>query len=305
KDASYFDLHFQTTGDAEPRSAADDQIKDKDGSHDENDDTKKSNDDSSLKDDGTANQQVNTASPEVNTGSKEVSTAFPEVNIAPPEDLVGPSHASEDTQVESFNDQNDQEVELGNIPHSYAVPTTPNIRIHKDHPVEHEEPKRISKALSDLAWVEAMQEELLQFKFQKIEEEVYVCQPLGFEDPDHPDKVHKVVKALYGLHQAPRAWYDTLANYLLSNGFQRRKIDQTLFIKRQKGHILLVHSNICRKTILGSQRRNYVMRFIEAYQNKFSNEFLRGRGGKNLPSFEIQDLTERERGILYHPKINM
>nr|GEY43334.1 retrovirus-related Pol polyprotein from transposon TNT 1-94 [Tanacetum cinerariifolium] len=67
-----------------------------------------------------------------------------------------------------------------------------------------------------------------------IEEEVYVCQPLRFEDPDYPDKVYKVVKALYGLHQAPRAWYETLANYLLENGFQRGKIDQTLFIKRQK-----------------------------------------------------------------------
>nr|GEZ05003.1 hypothetical protein [Tanacetum cinerariifolium] len=43
-----------------------------------------------------------------------------------------------------------------------------------------------------------------------------------------------VVKALYGLHQAPRAWYETLANYLLENGFQRGKIDQTLFIKKQK-----------------------------------------------------------------------
>ncbi|GJR78651.1 putative ribonuclease H-like domain-containing protein [Tanacetum coccineum] len=41
--------------------------------------------------------------------------------------------------------------------------------------------------------------------YLKIEEEVYVCQPPGFEDPDHPDKVYKVVKALYGLHQAPRA----------------------------------------------------------------------------------------------------
>nr|GEU45601.1 hypothetical protein [Tanacetum cinerariifolium] len=58
---------------------------------------------------------------------------------------------------------------------------------------------------------------------------------VGFEDPDHLDKVYKVVKALYGLHQAPRAWYETLANYLLENGFQRGKIDQTLFIKRQKG----------------------------------------------------------------------
>nr|GFD07968.1 putative ribonuclease H-like domain-containing protein [Tanacetum cinerariifolium] len=58
-----------------------------------------------------------------------------------------------------------------------------------------------------------------------------------FEDPD---KVYKVVKALYGLHQDPRALYKTLANYLLENGFQRGKIDQTLFIKKQKGDILLV-----------------------------------------------------------------
>nr|GEW20223.1 putative ribonuclease H-like domain-containing protein [Tanacetum cinerariifolium] len=72
------------------------------------------------------------------------------------------------------------------------------------------------------------------FLYGTIEEEVYVYQPLGFEDLDYPDKVYKVVKALYGLHQDLRAWYETLANYLLDNGFQRRKIDQTLFIKRQK-----------------------------------------------------------------------
>nr|GFC43795.1 hypothetical protein [Tanacetum cinerariifolium] len=52
---------------------------------------------------------------------------------------------------------------------------------------------------------------------------------------DYPDKVYKVVKALYGLHQAPRAWHATFANYLLENSFQREKIDQTLFIKKQKG----------------------------------------------------------------------
>nr|GEW57802.1 hypothetical protein [Tanacetum cinerariifolium] len=78
------------------------------------------------------------------------------------------------------------------------------------------------------------------FLYGTIEEKVYVCQPLGFEDPDYLDKVYKVVKALYGLHQAPRAWYETFANYLLENGFQRGKIDQTLFIKKQKGDILLV-----------------------------------------------------------------
>nr|GEX16693.1 hypothetical protein [Tanacetum cinerariifolium] len=76
------------------------------------------------------------------------------------------------------------------------------------------------------------------FLYGTIKEEVYVCQPPGFKDPDYHDKVYKVVKALYGLHQAPRAWYETLANYLLENGFQKGMIDQTLFIKKQKAQIL-------------------------------------------------------------------
>nr|GEV81925.1 hypothetical protein [Tanacetum cinerariifolium] len=78
------------------------------------------------------------------------------------------------------------------------------------------------------------------FLYGTSEEVVYVCQPPRFKDPDYPDKVYKVVKVLYGLHQAHRAWYETLANYLLENSFQQGKIDQTLFIKRQKGDILLV-----------------------------------------------------------------
>ncbi|GKD01227.1 putative ribonuclease H-like domain-containing protein, partial [Tanacetum coccineum] len=72
------------------------------------------------------------------------------------------------------------------------------------------------------------------FLYGKIEEEVYVCQPPGFEDPDFPDRVYKVEKALYGLHQAPRAWHETLSTYLLDNEFQRGKIDKTLFVKRYK-----------------------------------------------------------------------
>ncbi|GJR14908.1 putative ribonuclease H-like domain-containing protein [Tanacetum coccineum] len=78
------------------------------------------------------------------------------------------------------------------------------------------------------------------FLYGKIEEEVYVCQPPGFEDPDFPDRVYKVEKALYELHQAPKAWYETLSTYLLDNRFQRGKIDKTLFIRRVKGDILLV-----------------------------------------------------------------
>ncbi|GJY11602.1 putative ribonuclease H-like domain-containing protein, partial [Tanacetum coccineum] len=78
------------------------------------------------------------------------------------------------------------------------------------------------------------------FLYGTIEEEVYVCQPPGFEDPQFPDKVYKVEKALYGLHQAPRAWYETLSTYLIENRFRRGTIDKTLFIKKDKGDILLV-----------------------------------------------------------------
>nr|GEV98449.1 hypothetical protein [Tanacetum cinerariifolium] len=73
---------------------------------------------------------------------------------------------------------------------------------------------------------------------------------MGFmvvEDLDYPDKVYKVVKALYGLHQAPKAWYETLAKYLLENGFYRGQIDQTLFIKKQKGDTLLVQIYVKQK----------------------------------------------------------
>ncbi|GJT05219.1 putative ribonuclease H-like domain-containing protein [Tanacetum coccineum] len=61
-----------------------------------------------------------------------------------------------------------------------------------------------------------------------------------FEDLDFTDRVYKVEKPLNGLHQAPRAWYETLSTYLLDNRFQRGKIDNTLFIKRDKGDILFV-----------------------------------------------------------------
>ncbi|GJY56874.1 putative ribonuclease H-like domain-containing protein [Tanacetum coccineum] len=187
-----------------------------------------------------------------------------------------------------------------------------------------EEPKKIAEALQDDSWVQAMQEELLQFKLQQvwvlvdlphgmkvigtkwvyrnkrdergvvvrnkarlvaqgytqeegidydevfapvarieairlflafasfmgfivyqmdvksaflygtIDEEVYVSQPPGFVDPDHPNKVYKVVKALYGLHQAPRAWYATLSTFLEKHGYKRGTIDKTLFWERNK-----------------------------------------------------------------------
>ncbi|GJW24887.1 putative ribonuclease H-like domain-containing protein, partial [Tanacetum coccineum] len=106
------------------------------------------------------------------------------------------------------------------------------------------------------------------FLYEKIEEEVYICQPLGFEDPDFPDRVYKVEKALYGLHQAPRAWYETLSTYLLENRFQRGHIDKTLFIRRDKGDILLVQVYVD-DFIFGSTKKSLCIEFEKMMHKKF------------------------------------
>nr|GFB49304.1 hypothetical protein [Tanacetum cinerariifolium] len=182
-------------------------------------------------------QDVNNAGPSINIANTHINTGSLNINIVGPNDQIMPS--LEETGI--FNDEyDDREVE----------------------------PKKVLQALADLSWMEAMQEELLQFKLLKvwtlgnlpnrkrairtkwvfrnkkdkrgiiirnkarlvaqgytqeegiyydemdvksaflygtIEEKVYVCQPTGFEDPHFPNKVYKIEKALYGLHQAPRA----------------------------------------------------------------------------------------------------
>ncbi|GJW28295.1 putative ribonuclease H-like domain-containing protein, partial [Tanacetum coccineum] len=221
-----------------------------------------------------------------------------------------------------------------------------------------EEPKKIAEALQDDSWVQAMQEELLQFKLQQvwvlvdlphgmkvigtkwvyrnkrdergvvvrnkarlvaqgytqeegidydevfapvarieairlflafasfmgfivyqmdvksaflygtIDEEVYVSQPPGFVDPDHPTKVYKVVKALYGLHQAPRAWYATLSTFLEKHGYKRGTIDKTLFIRRNKKDIMLVQVYVD-DIIFGSTNKSWCDEFEALMQSRF------------------------------------
>nr|GEU60474.1 retrovirus-related Pol polyprotein from transposon TNT 1-94 [Tanacetum cinerariifolium] len=185
-------------------------------------------------------------------------------------------------------------------------------------------PKKISDALKDPSWVEAMQEELFQFKIQNvwslvdcskreegidydeifahvarieairlflayasfmgftvyqmdvksaflygtIDKEVYVMQPPKFQDPEFPARVYKVEKAMYGLHQAPRAWYGILSKYLLTNGFQRGTIDQTLFIKRQRGDFILVQVYVD-DIIFGSSNPQLCREFEALMHEKF------------------------------------
>nr|GFA15140.1 retrovirus-related Pol polyprotein from transposon TNT 1-94 [Tanacetum cinerariifolium] len=74
----------------------------------------------------------------------------------------------------------------------------------------------------------------------ELKEEVYVSQPKGFVDPDHPTHVYHLKKALYWLKQAPRAWYDTLSRFLLDNNFSKGAVDPTVFTRKTRKHILLV-----------------------------------------------------------------
>ncbi|GJY62358.1 putative ribonuclease H-like domain-containing protein [Tanacetum coccineum] len=106
------------------------------------------------------------------------------------------------------------------------------------------------------------------FLYGTIEEEVYVSQPPGFVDPDHPKKVYKVVKALYGLHQAPRAWYATLSTFLEKHGYRRGTIDKTLFIKKDKKDIILVQIYVD-DIIFGSTKKSWSDEFEALMKGRF------------------------------------
>nr|GEW34822.1 hypothetical protein [Tanacetum cinerariifolium] len=106
------------------------------------------------------------------------------------------------------------------------------------------------------------------FLYGTIDEEVYVMRPLGFQDPEFPTKVYKVEKAMYGLHQSPRAWYGTLSKYLLTTGFQRGTIDQTLLIRRQRGNFILVQVYVD-DIIFGSSNPQLCREFEALMHEKF------------------------------------
>ncbi|GJW44634.1 putative ribonuclease H-like domain-containing protein [Tanacetum coccineum] len=284
KYASYFDSPSKDVGNGEPNSSIDDQKQVKDGPHNESDEKDKSEDDSSPKEVNVTGQHVNTTSLEVNTGRFKLNTVDPPMNTASsykldsPKDMfkLGANHTLVTTHVEFFSDEDKPEVYLGNITNSITVPTTPNKRIHKDHPIKNVigdvnsfiQTRRMTKSTSNngfsvllnpqallklhrairtkwvfrnkkdergivirnkarlvaqgyrqekgidyeevfapVARIEAIRLFLAYtsfmgflvyqmdvksaFLYGTIEEEVYVTQPPGFKDPDHPNKVYK------------------------------------------------------------------------------------------------------------------
>ncbi|GJY98991.1 retrovirus-related pol polyprotein from transposon TNT 1-94 [Tanacetum coccineum] len=102
----------------------------------------------------------------------------------------------------------------------------------------------------------------------KLKEEVYVKQPPSFESSEFTDYVCKLDKSLYGLKQAPRAWYETLSTFLIQNKFIRGKIDNTLFIFKTKGDVLLVQVNVD-DIIFGSTNYKLCKQFEKLMTNKF------------------------------------
>ncbi|GJT85743.1 putative ribonuclease H-like domain-containing protein, partial [Tanacetum coccineum] len=213
-------------------------------------------------------------------------------NMSALEDIV---YSNDDEDVGAEADMNNLEITI-------QVSPNPTTRIHKDHPLDQvigdlqltTLTRKMTKNLEEYRFVSTTlkqrtnhkdfqncmfacflsQEEPKKmdvksaFLYGKIEEEVYICQPPGFEDPDFSDRVYKVEKELYRLHQAPRAWYETLSTYLLDNGFQRGKIDKTLFIRRDKGDIMLVQVYVD-DIIFGSTKKELCNAFEKLMHEKF------------------------------------
>nr|GEX17546.1 retrovirus-related Pol polyprotein from transposon TNT 1-94 [Tanacetum cinerariifolium] len=111
------------------------------------------------------------------------------------------------------------------------------------------------------------------FLYGTIEEEVYVFQPPGFIDPQFPNKVYKVEKALYGLHQAPRAWYETLSTFLLQKGYRRGTINKTLFNKKDKDDIMLVQVYVD-DIIFESTKKSLCDEFKALMHKRFQMSFM-------------------------------
>ncbi|GKB03569.1 putative ribonuclease H-like domain-containing protein [Tanacetum coccineum] len=278
----------QSNGFTDPKSSHDDKSKPSsdDGKKVDKDPRKDSEcKDQEKEDNVNSTNNVNTVSSTVNVdGTNEVNVVGGKTSIELPFDLNIPS--LEDDSIFDFTIHKDHPLDqvIGdlqsatqtrkmskNLEEHGFVSTIQQRTNHKDLQnclfacfLSHEEPKKVIHALKDPCWIEAIQEELLQFKlvaqgytqeeridydevfapvarieairlflayasfkdfvvyqmdvksdfiYGKLKRRCKYVNPPGFEDPDFPDRVYNVEKALYGLHQALRAWYETLSTY--------------------------------------------------------------------------------------------
>ncbi|GKD36206.1 retrovirus-related pol polyprotein from transposon TNT 1-94 [Tanacetum coccineum] len=137
----------------------------------------------------------------------------------------------------------------------------------------------------------------------ELKEEVYVSQPKGFVDPNHPTHVYRLKKALYGLKQAPRAWYNTLSRFLLENKFSKGVVDPTLFTRKIGKHILLVQIYVD-DIIFASTDPKACDIFSKETSSKFQTSmmgqmsfFLRLQVSQNTPMVDRSKQDENPLGI--------
>ena len=124
-----------------------------------------------------------------------------------------------------------------------------------------------------------------------LKEDVYVAQPKGFIDPHFPNHVLYLKKALYGLKQASRAWYDQLTQYLVSHGFTRGKTDQTLFIKKEDGELIVAHVYVD-DIIFGLTKDKLAHGFSKLMQAEFEMSMIR-----ELTHFLRLQIRQQDSGI--------
>jgi hypothetical protein len=106
-----------------------------------------------------------------------------------------------------------------------------------------------------------------------IEEEVYVEQPLGFEDEEYHNHIYKLHKTVYGLKQAPRAWYECLRDFLIENGFRIGKTDSTLFTRRM-GKYLFVCQIYVDDIIFSSTKKSFCDEFSKIMTDRFEMSMM-------------------------------
>ncbi|GJU82252.1 putative ribonuclease H-like domain-containing protein [Tanacetum coccineum] len=251
-----------------------------------------------LENNTTSTPSVNTGNGSVNTGKFDASqhpdtddSDMPELEIfnRPKQGIFDAASYDEEDVVTDFN----------NLPTKVTVSPIPTLRIHNIHPQSQilSDPKSSVQTRSRVKQTSGAQQckgvvivsanskdssnlplrervivyqtdfKKCNFMYGTIDEEVYVTTS-GYVDPDHPKKVYKVVKALYGLHQAHRAWYVTLSTFLEEHRYRRGTIDKTLFIKKDKKDIMLVQVYVD-DIIFGSTRKSWCDEFEALMKGRF------------------------------------
>ncbi|GKA46491.1 retrovirus-related pol polyprotein from transposon TNT 1-94 [Tanacetum coccineum] len=107
-----------------------------------------------------------------------------------------------------------------------------------------------------------------------INKEVYVAQPLGFIDFQKPNYVYKLKKALFGLNQAPKAWYDRLKSFLIKHEYSMGMVDNTLFTKKSKSHLIIVQIYVD-DIIFGSTSQNLCDDFAKIMHDEFKMKYYK------------------------------